>query len=67
MYVLIYIGQHGKRIVELVSKTKSKLENYIKDKGFYYSKKCDRYIDDKNCGISGGSGTDYIIEKINEI
>ena len=50
-----------------VSKRKSKLENHIKEKGYYWSKKNGRYVDDKNCGIDGGSGTDYIINSVDEI
>ena len=67
MYLLIRIGTNDFRTSELVSKSKKKIENHIKEKGFYWSKKCNRYIDDKNCGISGGSGTDYLIELIDEL
>ena len=65
MYLLIRIGTNDTRSYELVSKTKKKLVEYLKEKGYYYSKKCRRYINDKNCGISGGSGTDYLISEIN--
>ena len=51
MYLLIRIGTNDIRTSELISKSKKKLENHIKEKGFYWSKKCNRYIDDKNCGI----------------
>lgn len=64
MYILIRIGTNDSRNVELVSRTKKKLEDYIKEKGFYWSKKLNRYIDDKTSGIDGGSGCDYIIRKI---
>lgn len=67
MYLLIRIGQNDIRTSELISKSKKKLENHIKVKGFYWSKNWNRYIDDKNCGISGGSGTDYLIELIDEL
>jgi len=67
MYMLIRIGTNDSRMVELVSKTKSKLENYIKEKGYYWSKKADRYIDDKTSGIDGGSGTDYLIHSVEEL
>jgi hypothetical protein len=67
MYLLIRIGTNDIRTSELVSKSKKELENHIKEKGFYWSRKCGRYIDDKNCGISGGSGTDYLIELIEEL
>ena len=64
MYLLTEITTNDRRSPILVSKTKKKLEQHIKDKGFYWSKKVGRYIDDNNTGILGGSGTDYIIEKI---
>lgn len=67
MYLLIEITTNDRRSSILVSKTKKKLEQYVKDKGFYWSKSLGRYIDDKNTGILGGSGTDYIIEKIDLI
>ena len=67
MYILIRIGTNDSRTVELVSREKKRLEAHIKEKGFYWSKKVIRYIDDKTSGISGGSGTDYIINKIEEI
>jgi hypothetical protein len=67
MYLPIGIGTNDIRTNELVSKSKKTLENYIKEKGFYWSKKCNRYIDDINSGISGGSGTDYLIELIDEL
>jgi hypothetical protein len=64
MYVLIKIGTNDSRSSEFASKTKKKLENHIKDKGYYWSKKVGRYIDDKNCD---GSGADYIIDEIDEL
>jgi hypothetical protein len=67
MYVLIRIGTNDSRSSEFVSKTKKKLENYIKELGFYWSKKIGRYVDDKTTGISGGSGIDYIIDEIDEL
>jgi hypothetical protein len=67
MYLLIRIGTNDSRGVELVSKAKSKLENHIKEKGYYWSKTANRYIDDKTSGIDGGSGTDYLIELIDEL
>ena len=48
----------------LISDKKKKIAEHLKEKGFYYSKKAGRYIDDKYSGILGGSGTDYIIEII---
>jgi len=67
MYMLIRIGTNDSRSVELVSKVKSKLENRIKEKGFYWSKKVNRYIDDKTSDIDGGSGTDYLIRAVEEL
>jgi hypothetical protein len=67
MYMLIRIGTNDSRSVELVSKAKSKLENHIKEKGYYWSKKANRYIDDKTSGIDGGSGTDYLIHSVEEL
>jgi len=67
MYILIRIGTNDKRWTERVSRTKKALEDYIKQKGFYWSKKIGRYIDDKTTGISGGSGTDYVIEQVDKI
>ena len=67
MYILIRIGTNDTRLSEKVSKTKKSLEDYIKQNGFYWSKKIGRYINDKTTGICGGSGTDYIIEEIDEI
>ena len=67
MYKLIRIGAKDSRSVELVSKTKKRLEDHIKEKGFYWSKKWNRYIDDKTSGINGGSGTDYLINSVDEL
>ena len=67
MHILIRIGLNGITFHELVSRSKNKLENHIKDLGFYYSKKVGYYIDDKTVKIKGGSGTAYIIEEIDEI
>jgi hypothetical protein len=64
MYVLIRIGANDSRSIELASKTKSKLEKHIKENGYYWSKKANRYIDDKTSGIDGGSGKDYIIQSV---
>jgi len=67
MYVLIKIGTNDSRSSEFVSKTKKKLVNKIKENGYYWSKKYNRYVDDKNSGIDGGSGVDYIIDEIDEL
>jgi len=67
MYILIRIGTNDTRLNEKVSRTKKALEDYIKPKGFYFSKNIGRYVDDKTTGISGGSGIDYVIEQVDEI
>ncbi len=67
MYMLIRIGTNDSRSVELVSKTKGKLENHIKENGYCWSKKANRYIDDRTSGIDGGSGTDYLIHSGEEL
>ena len=67
MYMLIRIGTNDSRSVELVSRTKKKLEDYIKENGFYWSKKLNRYIDDETSGIDGGSGTEYLIHSVDEL
>lgn len=67
MYMLIRIGSNDSRSVELVSRTKKKLEDHIIEKGFYWSKKLNRYIDDKTSCIDGGSGTDYLIRSVDEL
>lgn len=67
MYILMRIGTNDSRSIELVSRTKKKLEDHIKEKGFYWFKKENRYIDDKTCGIYGGSGTDYLIHSVYEL
>lgn len=67
MYILIKIGTNDDRCAEKVSRYEKALIEHIKTKGFYWGKKVGRYIDDKTIGISGGSGTDYIVEQIDEI
>ena len=67
MYILIHIGTNNVRWTERVSKQKKKLIEYLKDRGFYWSKKNGRYVDDKTIKIDGGSGTDYIIRKVEEL
>lgn len=67
MYVLIQIGQNDSRRPILVSKTKTNIESYLKAIDYYWSKKHNRYVDDKNCGVNGGSGIDYIVEEIVEL
>lgn len=67
MYILIMIGGNDRRTPWKFSKRKSKLEQHLKEKGYYWSKKHNRYVDDKNCGIDGSSGIDYTINKIEEI
>ena len=65
MYILIEVGINGIRTNELVANTKAEIEQYLKDKGYYFSKKAGRYIDDKTVKIYGGSGIDYEIHQIN--
>lgn len=67
MFALIRVGTNDSITLWKVSKRKIKIENYLKEKGYYWSKKHNRYVDDKNCGIDGGSGVDYIIKEIDEI
>ena len=67
MYVLIRIGTNDSRSSEFVSKTKKRLVDKIKERDYYWSKKHNRYVDDKNCGIDGGIGVDYIINEIDEL
>ena len=67
MYVLIRIGTNDRRTIEFISKIKNKLVNNIKESGYYWSQKHNRYVDDKKCGINGGSGVDYIIDEIEEL
>ena len=66
MYALVGISESIDR-VRFASKKKSSLEAHLKTIGYYWSMKWKRYIDDKNCGIIGGRGTDHKIEKIEEI
>ena len=67
MYILIRIGLNDSRSAEMVSKHKNKLVAHIKEKGYYFGKGAQRYIDDKTSGINGGSGVDYLINKIDEL
>ena len=53
MYILIRVGANDFRSNEKVSRTKKKLEEYLKEKGFYWSNKIKRYIDDETSGIDG--------------
>ena len=64
IYSLIEIRRNDIRETVMVSEKKKKLVDYINEKGYYFSKSCNRYIDDKTVKIKGGSGIDYIIEKI---
>ena len=67
MYILNQIDYHGFAQPQVISKRKKKLVQYLKDRGYYWSKKIGRYIDDKTTKLQGGSGIDYSIEKIDEI
>ena len=64
MFILIGIRTGGIEFPEYVSKKKSRLEEYLKEEGYYFSKKFGLYIDDRT---NGGSGIDYIIEEIDEL
>ena len=67
MYILIKISTNGVRGFEKVSKRKYKLESFLKERGYYFGKGVGMYIDDKTSGIDGGSGIDYLIQKIDVI
>ena len=68
MYILIEISTDDFRNNELMSSTKKKkIEDYLSNKGYYFSKPHNRYINDKTVKIQGGSGIDYIINKIRVI
>ena len=67
MYILIRIGHNDCRSNEKVSRTKSALIRLLKEDGYYLSSKSNRYINDNNSGIDGGSGVDYIIDECDEI
>jgi hypothetical protein len=67
MYLLIQIGLNGERDYVFASKTKVKLEDFLKDKGYYFSKRVGLYINDKTVNIKGGSGIDYDIKFITEL
>ena len=64
MYILIRIATNDTRTHELVSKTKKKIVEHLKEKGYYWGNGMLRYIDDKTIGIDGGSGVDYIIDEV---
>lgn len=55
MYILVRIGSSNINY-ELVSKTKKRLVEHLKNRGYYYSKKNLRY--------TNNSSTDYSIDKI---
>ena len=65
MYILIHIGINGVERNELCSRRKSTIEKYLKEKGYYWSNKIGRYINDRTIGIPGGNGSEYVIEKLN--
>ena len=67
MYILVRTGVNASRTNIAVAKTKKILDDFLKTKGYYWSKSVGRYIDDKTTGIKGGSGNDYIIEQIDEL
>lgn len=63
MYILIEIGTNDSRNTCKCSKKKKIIVEYLKEKGYYWSKKFNRYVDDKN----SGSGLDYEIKFIEEL
>ncbi len=67
MYILIHIGINAEKHNEISSQKKNKIVAYIKDKGYYWSSKNKRYINDKTIEIPGGDGNDYIIENLEEL
>ena len=60
-YILIALTVGGREYVEYCSDSKKKLESYIKQKGYYFSAKHEKYINDKNDDL------DYVIEKLEMI
>lgn len=50
-------------MVEFVSRRKSTLVSFLKTKGYYWSAKFGRYIDDR----SQNTSVDYLIEKVDEL
>ena len=62
MYILIELRINGIESNELVSKHKGKLVRYLKEKGYYFSKKYGIYISKDIESV-----TDFKIEKIKEI
>jgi hypothetical protein len=62
MWILIKVDIRGTSCV-LVSNTKSKIEQYLREHNYYYSKTWDRYIN-KNPQITD---IDYYIEKIKKL
>jgi len=67
MYILIRIGVNGMRSNSMASKKKKYLMKHLKKKGYYWSEKYQKYIDDKTVKMKSGSGADYVIEEIDEI
>lgn len=63
MYILINVSVNGVKTNVLVSKTKKKLIQYLKEKEYYWSAVNGRYIDDR----TNNSGEDYIIQSIKEL
>ena len=62
-YIWIYFIKRRSRMVEFVSRRKSTLVSFLKTKGYYWSAKFGRYIDDRN----QNTGVDYLIQKVDEL
>ena len=65
MYLLTKLTADNAGIPHLVSKKKETLVKWLKDKGYYWSKDYQMYIDDRP-GMED-SNIDYTIEKVEEI
>lgn len=66
MYVLIKISGDDDHGPTAVSAKKKLIVAKLKKNNYYWSPKLKRYINDKTAG-KGGSGADYIIQKIEVI
>lgn len=66
-FVLISITSTS-RIPELVSRSKDRIENHLKENGYYWSENLNRWISDQpNKPVKVGSGVDYEIHEFTEI
>ena len=58
MYLLIRIGVNDTRDYDLVSLTKKKLVEHLKQQGYYYSRKRNRYVSKTS------ARTEYLIQEV---